>query len=143
MKKKKTKRGMTKYPNLNPELQLKTRFELYDQDYIDKLSEKEKAWLDKFMGEWANAALDVNNLNRNLHNTKELKKDCQDRNNARNRCILTRAKATGIIDYIEEKGLNEFSEDYEDALLTAIDLRKNFKNGSNSSGYKGDDTDDL
>lgn len=132
-KKPKNKRSKEKFPNLKPELQLKTRYDLYDQDYTHKLSEKDKAWLNKFNSEWANAALDVNNLKKNLHNTQELKKDCQDRNNARNRCILTRAKATGIIDYIEEKkNIIEEQEDYEDAILTAMDLRKQFENGPDS-----------
>lgn len=46
--------------------------------------------------------MDPKNLKKNLHNTKELKKDCYDRNNARNRCILTQQRAQGKIEYTEE-----------------------------------------
>ena len=37
-----------------------------------------------------------------LHDTKELKKICYDKNNARNRCILTRKKANGELTSLEE-----------------------------------------
>jgi hypothetical protein len=98
------KRKKTKYPNLDPSLNLKTRWEeVYDvAQYANKLSDKDKKWLNKFMGEYVNANLDVKNLEKNLHNTQELKKSCQDRNNARNRDIYTRAKASGNLDGMEE-----------------------------------------
>ena len=51
--------------------------------------------MNKFMGEWCNADLDYKNLKNNLHNTPELKKACTDRNNARNRDIYSRARASG------------------------------------------------
>ena len=91
----KNKRSRTKYPALKPELNLKTRYELIDYDYVDKLSEEEKAWLNKFTEEYVNASLNTEDLDKNLHNTEELKKDCYRRNNARNRDILTKAKASG------------------------------------------------
>lgn len=141
MSKKKTKRGREKYPNLKPQLQLKTRYELYDMDYIDKLSDEEKAFMNKFMGEYANAALDTENLENNLHNTKELKKDCQDRNNARNRCILTKANATGIIDNIDELKESQLSENYEDLLILKISLRNNFNDSENGTADEGNDSD--
>lgn len=99
---KKTKRNQNRYPALKPGLNLKSRYELIDYDYIDKLGDKEKKWLNKFTEEYVNANLDTKNLKNNLHNTKTLKKDCQDRNNARNRDILTREKAKGFVVYLEE-----------------------------------------
>lgn len=106
---KKNKRQRTKYPALKPELNLRTRYELIDYDYINALSEKDKKWLNDFTEEYVNASLDSKNLENNFHNTNELKKDCYSRNNARNRDILTRAKASGSyvsLDEIEnpEKG---------------------------------------
>lgn len=128
MSKEKTKRGKTKFPNLHPELNLKTRYELIDYDYIDKLSTKEKKWLDKFTKEYTSAALDTEDLSKNLHNTVALKKDCQDRNNSRNRCILTRAKASGYcasIDEMKEKKQKIKTESPEDQLIAKIDLPVN------------------
>jgi len=101
-KRKQTRRNQRKYPNLEAEYNLKTRSDLIDYDYINQLSSKDKAWLDKFTKEYVNASLDSRNPKKNLHNTPELKKDCYDRNNSRNRDILTRAKASGsVIDYLE------------------------------------------
>mgnify|MGYP003345048021 CR=1 FL=1 len=91
----KNKRAKTKYPALKPELNLKSRYELIDYDYVHKLSEEEKKWLNKFTEEYVNASLNTEDLNSNLHNTTDLKRDCYRRNNARNRDILTRAKASG------------------------------------------------
>lgn len=132
-KKKINKRSREKYPNLRPELQLKTRFDLYDQDYTHKLNDEEKAFLNKFNSEWANASLDTENLENNLHNTKELKKDCQDRNNARNRCILTRERATGFIKYLEDLTNEVGYDEYEDILIGAIDLGEQFNDDGDSS----------
>jgi len=98
----KNKRARTKYPALKPELNLKTRYDLIDYDYIDKLDDSEKRWLNKFTEEYTNATLDRVNLSNNLHNTKELKQDCDRRNNARNRDVVTRAKACGNQVYIED-----------------------------------------
>jgi hypothetical protein len=119
--KKKTKRSREKYPALKPELNLKTRSELIDYDYIDKLSEKDKKWLNQFTEEYTNASLNTKNSRKNLHKTKKLKKDCYDRNNARNRCILTRANATGMIESYDElkKQIN-----LEDDLIEKLDSEK-------------------
>ena len=58
-----------------------------------------------------------------MHNTKSLKKDCDDRNNSRNRCILTQQKASGrLIDYekIQEKDISVGSP--EDNLIKKEEL---------------------
>lgn len=105
----KSKRSTTKYPALKPELNLKTRYELIDYDYVNRLSEQEKEWLNKFTEEYTNASLDSKDLHKNLHNTEALKKDCYSRNNARNRDILTRAKASGTHISVDEMRLNKKS----------------------------------
>lgn len=69
-------------------------------DYIDKLSDKEKQWLNTFCEEYNNA--NFNHGQKILHKTKNLKKNCYDRNNARNRDILTRAKASNTALYLED-----------------------------------------
>lgn len=113
MGKKQSKRSKEKYPALKPHLNLKTRYELIDFDYVEELSDKDKEWLNKFAEEYINANLDRKNLKKNLHRTKKLKKDCDDRNNSRNRDILTRAKAQGkdIDFYSLETELSDFNED--------------------------------
>jgi hypothetical protein len=94
-KKKKTpnKRELTKFSALNPGVNLKTRTDLLDFDYLHKLTYEELEWLNKFTSEYVHDTLDREDLSNNLHNTPALKKDCGDRNNARNRDILTRKKA--------------------------------------------------
>lgn len=131
MEKKQTKRSRAKYSSLRPDLNLKTRYELIsDYDYLKKLSEEELTWLNKFTKEYVNADLDSKNLENNLHNTESLKKDCYDRNNARNRCVWTKTKASNTAVYIEEmsKGseLNDLDE-YEEYLITRIDTNEKKK----------------
>ena len=118
----KTKRERSRYPALNPGLNLKTRTDLIDYDYIDKLSEKDKKWLNKFTEEYVNASIDTSNLKKNLHNTQELKKDCFDRNNARNRCILTLQRAQSKIEYLEDNK-KLISENPEDSLIKDVDIQ--------------------
>lgn len=98
--KKRSRRSKTPYPALKPELNLRSRFEQIDYDYVDKLSDKEKEWLNTFTEEYTNA--NFNHGKKILHKTKALKKSCYDRNNSRNRDVLTRAKAAGENVYLEE-----------------------------------------
>ena len=55
-----------------------------------------------FTKEYVNAEIDTKRPRKNLHRTKSMKKDCYDRNNARNRCIYTREKAQGALNYTED-----------------------------------------
>ena len=120
---KKNRRSKTKHPALKPELNLKSRYELIDYDYIKKLSEVEKDWLNKFTEEYVNASINTEDLSKNFHNTEELKKDCYKRNNARNRDILTRAKISGNHVSIDEMFLKKKSlkADTEETLFDKID----------------------
>lgn len=116
IKKKKSgaRRSRTPYPALRQELNLRIRYENIDYDYIDKLSDDEKKWLNKFTEEYTNASF--NNNKKPLHKTNKLRKDCYDRNNARNRDIMSRSKAKGdgllyIEDLKKEVNTIEFKED--------------------------------
>lgn len=123
--KKKTRRSQSKYPALDPALNLKTRTDLIVVDYIHKLNDEEKQWLNKFNEEYVNCSFDRKNLKKNLAaKNKKLKKDCDDRNNARNRCILTRQKATGFIEYLEEHS-ETLGSNPEQYLNTKMDLENN------------------
>jgi hypothetical protein len=120
---KKNKRSQSKYPDLEGRLNLKTRYDLYDQDYIDKLSTKEKEWLNKFNREYISGTLDSVNPKKNLHNTKKLTKDCYDRNNSRNRDVLTRAKASNQMDDFEDLVEESINNDYEDKIINELDQK--------------------
>lgn len=95
------------------------------QEYVHLLSPDEKQWMAQFMREYNNAMLDFQNLDNNLHNTPELKKACTDRNNARNRCIYTREKAQGALNYA--------SNDYE---------LENYLYGSSTSEVSSEDLEE-
>lgn len=142
----KNKREKTKYPALKPELNLKSRYELIDYDYIDKLKEEDKAWLNKFTEEYVNASLDSKNLKNNFHNTDQLKKDCYRRNNARNRDILTRAKASGSYISTDELLLNKKSIkiNTSDALLNkTTNSTDNFEEASSRTDNDRNQSDDF
>ena len=100
MPKKRTRRGAEKYPALKRDLNLKTRYELIDYDYLDKLNPEELAWLNKFTSEYTNADF---RHSKPLHRTKKKRRECYAANNARNRCIFTRNKACGQLEYLDAK----------------------------------------
>lgn len=107
---------------MKPELNLKTRYEQIDLDYLDKLTEEEKAWLNKFMEEYINASFNHKGV---IQKSSKHKKDSYDRNNARNRDTLTLAKAKGMA-----TSMSDISEDLEnfgwneDLLIAKIDMSK-------------------
>jgi len=122
IQKPKNRRNLAKYPALNPALNLKSRTELLDYEYLDKLSEQELEWLNKFTEEYVHANLDTGRPRKNLHRTKAMRKDCYDRNNARNRDVLVRQKAQNkniYLDDIKSKGKEE-----EDSINARIELKK-------------------
>ena len=108
-KKKRNRRNSSKYPALHPEYNLKSRTDLIDYDYLDKLSEKDKAWLNSFTEEYVNANFnhDGKRIHPKKYKTKKVqrtgkkkkidlfKNESERRNNARNRCVLTKAGASG------------------------------------------------
>jgi hypothetical protein len=120
------KRNNTEYSALIPHLNLKTRFELVDYDYVGKLSPKQKEWLNNFTEEYVHA--NMKHKGKKLHTTKKMKKDCYDRNNSRNRCILTRNKACGkAISINDVNSQDNERNNPEDYLIGKLDYYK--KNG--------------
>lgn len=122
--KKKNRRNSTKYAALRPELNLKSRTELIDYDYLHKLSPEELQYLNDFSEEYNNAHIPKKNK---IHKTKKLKKDCYDRNNARNRDVFTRAKAGNQLKYLEELRTNLVDDSLENRLIDKIDKDKENK----------------
>lgn len=138
-----SKRAKSKLTALKPEFNLRSRADLIDIDdqYWKDLKDNPKAaeWLNKFNNEYVSASF--NRHKKHLHKSKKLKRDCYNKNNARNRCIYTREKAQGKLNHLEDmqKELeNEFIE-YEEDLIKNIDedlvMKKfeDFKKGSNES----------
>lgn len=124
MRKVKNKRQKTKYSAVDPQLNLKSRYEeIMDiQEYFNTLSDKDKKWMNKFTEEYVNANLKGKTLKENLHDTKKLKKSCYDRNNSRNRDAYTKSKMTTSLYYIEDLKDKELS--YEDDIIGKIDSKK-------------------
>lgn len=74
MKKKRTRRSQSKYPALDPKLNLKTRQELLDIDYLDQLSDKDKQWLNDFTNEYVHADFktNINEGRKRIHKKKKV-----------------------------------------------------------------------
>lgn len=132
--KKKSRRENAKFPNLQPHLNLKIRQEEIYVDYLSKLNDSEKAWLDKFNAEYVNASLDRKNIKNNLHNSRKWIKECTDRNNARNRDILAKSIAGGEVDIITERTV---AYAMEDALIEKVDYLEDTSDKPRKSGTKG------
>lgn len=66
---------------------------------IRALTPEEKDWLNEFYGEYYNASVNHREYNDQLHDNKEMVKDCYDRNNARNRCLLNKGKAINTVEF--------------------------------------------
>lgn len=133
MKKRKkiTKRSRSRFPALEPQLNLRSRYDLIDYDYVDKLSKEDKEFLNSFTEEYVNANL--KHKGKKLHKTKKLKKDRYDANNARNRCIMTKAKASGKLDYSEDiqdklDSLNTRFQNPEEHLLFKEEIQELIQN---------------
>ena len=97
-----------KYPALNPLTNLKSRRDdIVDvMSYMDQLSEKDKAWMNKFMEEYNNAEFSKNN-DKNIMKTTEEKRTSYNRNNARNRDVYNRLKMNNDLVFIEDITLKD------------------------------------
>ncbi len=112
---------MSKRPNLDPSLAPRTRYEdINDFDYLHKLDGEALDFMDKFLGEYVGASFDKKNKN-NLHKKKKQKKECGDRNNARNRCLYTRVKAGSALKPLEDA--QDITVNPEEALIGMMDIK--------------------
>lgn len=99
-KRRKTLRDGLKYKNIELTVNLLSRQSELEEvlRYFHKLSEKEKIWMDKFIGEWVHAATSKADKTRLIKDTKIV----FDRNNARNRCLYTMAKKIGKLSLLKD-----------------------------------------
>jgi len=100
-----------------------------DMDYVNKLSEEERIWLDQFVHEYHLASFKEGK--KHLHKKKQ-RKEIYGKNNASNRCITslqgskTQKLAKGaaqIIDSIHDtRDYYTMKDQLEDAVVSLIDL---------------------
>jgi hypothetical protein len=124
-KKRVTKRSQVKYPGLTPRFFSRIKQEYHDYDYINQLSEKEKQWLNDFTEEDLGARL--NHKGKKINRTKERKRGCYNRNNARNRDIYAISKATGTLDSWEDykaENVDNSTYDIEADIIERLDEDK-------------------
>lgn len=129
IKKKKTKRSENEFAALDPQTCLRTRFdEVSDMaSYANTLPLDAKRWLNSFAEEECHANL--NHKGEKLNDITDLKNRSRIylKNNARNRCILSRESAAGTITYLEDL------ENEEDGDIDAFDsdtcIDDHFRNG--------------
>lgn len=122
--KKETRRSKQAHPELDRRYSLKTRADLLDQDYLHKLDKSELEWLNKFNKEYVSGTLDREKPRKNLHKTKRLIKDCDDRNNSRNRDIMTREKAANRLTDYESLLDQPRHKNEEDVLIKELDKKE-------------------
>lgn len=126
-RKKVSRRRAAKNPGLDKRFFSRIKQEYFDIDYLDKLSEKDKVWLGKFMEEDLGA--NFSHPGKKLYKKKD-RKLSYGRNNARNRDIYSQAKAQGkIMDLTPETALDLWQDKYinyntEDDLIDKIDQSK-------------------
>lgn len=108
------KRAANKYPGLHRELHPKTRWEYLDGDYYSGLSDEDKEYMSKFNEEYYGASLAKADApetwDDDFHNTRKLRKECTDRNNARNRDLYTILHTRGLVEDIKLKDGNASEE---------------------------------
>lgn len=99
---------------MKPSLNLKIRYdEIADIDYLHKLNDREKKWMNDFMAGYVVASRKTP-----LFTKKADWKKNEDRNNARNRCIMTRAKSQGKLVLFSSLSKSEtYDSDLVDNLI--------------------------
>jgi hypothetical protein len=126
--------SLKNYPRLQKNKNTKARQDLIDYDYLKNLTKEELEFLNQFTDEFYCA-----NFTGDTLHSKELQKDCEDRNNSRNRDLLTVKTITGGINFVNygheldellEKTVDtaisreEFLEEIEDTELSLSVLKK-------------------
>ncbi len=133
---KKVPRNKLKYATFEVKRAVVNRREELEVDYLDKLNDEEKAFLNQFQEEWVCANFgkvgDPEDSKKLLDKTDEHRKNCYNRNNRRNKDILINAKVRGLISRVEsDSHLSNFLDtdktNYnhtEDNLIAILDENK-------------------
>lgn len=139
---KRKKRDSKKYPALDPRVNSRTKQHLIDYDYLDKLTQSEMEWLNRFSGEYYSGDFkkepgsvkgDGKYLKDCIHDATNaaVRKDCYDRNNHNNMDYISVAKAKGEIiyphydmtNYVDENTYAELN-DFETLMVELLDGTK-------------------
>lgn len=134
--KQKIPRSKEKYAALNFKRQVKTRLDALETDYVNKLSDEEKAWLNAFLEE--TVITNFQHKGQKFYTSKKSKSEHYGSNNARNRCMFTKAKAMNMLVNTanpqalanlldKDQAENSDYSNYEDALIEAISLKRSKK----------------
>lgn len=75
----------------------RVRKEFVDMDYMKDLSDKDKAWMEKFAGEYYGGSLNTEQPRKNIHKSRKGIKDCFDRNNRQNNDVYGVTNANGLL----------------------------------------------
>ena len=98
------RRSNFEYPSLEPSVALHSRREAVEDvaSYAHKLNKEDKAWLNQFMKEYNEASVGSEEEPTGIfHVSKEDRKICTDKNNARNRCWYTEEAAANRLNLVE------------------------------------------
>ncbi len=131
-KQKKSRRSQTKYPGLEKTVNRRVIREYMDQDYIDKLSPDEKQWLSNFNDEWLTGNFKHKD-GKVLHKSWKHEKEIYDRNNARNRDLVSILKQSGAVNNspnlakLVDEGQKIEQNTTEDTLIKILDFKNKVK----------------
>lgn len=104
---KKVPRKDLKFASFDIKRAVVNRREELEVDYLDKLSEEEKAWLNQFQEEWVIANFgkkdDPVAKAKLLDKSDKHRKECYGNNNRRNRDTLINAKVRGLINRVDSE----------------------------------------
>lgn len=102
---------------LEPKSFAKNKQWMVDQDYVKDLNKEEQEWLNRFNQEYYRNTFEQNE--NDLHNTKELKRQCYSNENARNRDLYGIGYEFGFI--VGSNTVNDGEGNEIDLLDTVAD----------------------
>lgn len=131
--KKRSRRSTSKYPAIDVNLNLKTRYEEISDvaSYFDTLPEDAKKWMHSFVEETINAKFD--HKGKKIIRKVKDKRAIYNRNNARNRDVLTKAKACGKYLELDDPKAKRIltGQLNEDLLIAKLDYEAALKKKKN------------
>lgn len=108
-KKPKTTRSQLKYPALSPSHNLRNRYDEIDDmaSYMNQLNDEEKEWLNAFAQEEVCANFNHGGPKINDASDPAVRSRIYNRNNQRNRCIMSQEISKGTLHSLEELDIDK------------------------------------